>query len=239
MIDSVLIEKVSGYGLLDDFFQDLLPQVFGGNVVGVLGGNDDGVDSEGDDRTAVTLVLDRHLGLGVWSEPGKRAGSPGDRQSFVEFVGEDDGKRHQFWGLGSGISEHETLITGTVVLERTLVKTLGDVRRLLFNGDEDVAGLVVKTLFRVVVPNILDGFPNDLLVVDLGLGGYFAENHDHSGLGGGLTGDLGEWVLFQTGIKLREICQRLIWRRNRRYAQWRRKPDRKSCPDGPRRQTRR
>ena len=164
MIDSMLIEKVGGYDLLDDLFEDLLSQVFGSNVVRMLSGNDDGVDSEGDNRTTVTLVLDRHLGLGVWSEPGK-VGSPGDSQSLVEFVGENDGKRHQFRGFGSGVSKHETLITSTEVLEGTLIETLSDIRRLLLNGDEDVAGLVVKTLLGVVVSDVLDGVSDDLLVV--------------------------------------------------------------------------
>ena len=208
MIDSVLIEQVGGYDLLDDLFQDLLPQVLSRDVVGVLGRNDNGVDSEGNNSTTVTLVLDRHLGLGVWSEPGKSTGPPGDRQSFIEFVGENDGKRHQFWGFGSGVSEHETLITSTVVLEGAMVETLSDIRRLLLNGDEDVAGLVVETLGRVVVSNVPDGISDDLLVVELGLCGYFAKNHDHSGLGSGLARDLGVWVLLQTGIKLREICQK-------------------------------
>ena len=36
----------------------------------MLSRNDDGVDSEWDNSTTVTLVLNCHLGLGVWSEPG-------------------------------------------------------------------------------------------------------------------------------------------------------------------------
>ena len=130
----------------------------------VLSGNDDGVDSEGDNRTTVTLVLNCHLGLGVWSEPGK-VGSPGDSQSLIEFVGENDGKRGQFQGFGSGVSKHETLITSTEVLKGTLIETLSNIGRSLLNGDEDVAGLVVKTLLGVVVSNVLDGVSDDLLVV--------------------------------------------------------------------------
>ena len=37
---------------------------------------------------------------------------------------------------------------------------------------------------------MLDGVPDHLLVVDLGLGGDLAADHDHAGLGHGLAGDL-------------------------------------------------
>ena len=173
----------------------------------MLGRNDDGIHSERDDGPAVTLVLNRHLGLGIWSEPGESAGPSCDRQSLVELVGENDGKRHQFWSFGGGISEHETLIAGPVILEGALVKALGDIRGLLFNSNEDVAGLVVETLGRVIVPNVLDGFSDDLLVVELGRGGNFAKDHDHSGLGSGLTCDLGGRVLLQASVELCGICQ--------------------------------
>jgi len=208
VINGVFVEKVRGDYLFDDLFEDLLPQVLGTDVVGVLSRNDDGVDSEGDNGTTVTLVLDSHLGLGVWSEPGEGTSPSGNGQRLVEFMRENDGEGHQFRGFGGGISEHETLITGTMVLERTLVKALSNIRGLLFNGNEDVAGLVVETLGRVVVSNVLDGVSDDLLVVDLGLGGDFTQNHDHSGLGSGLASDLGRWVLLQAGIELYKLRQR-------------------------------
>jgi len=208
VVNGVFVEKVCRDDLFDDLFQDLLPQVLGGDVVRVLSRNDDSVDSEGNNGTTVAFVLDRHLGLGVWSEPGEGAGPSGDSQSLVQFVGKNNGERHQFRGFRSGISEHETLITGTVVFERALVETLGNVGRLLFNGDKDVAGLVIETLRRVVIPNVPDGFSDNLLVVYLGLGRDFTEDHDHSGLGSGLASDLGVWVLFQAGIELCGVCQR-------------------------------
>ena len=189
MIDGPVVEKVCRDDLLDDLFHNLLPQFLGGNVVRVLGGNDDGVDAEGDNCTTVALVFDGHLGLGVRSEPGKVA-PPSVGQSLVEFVGENNRERHQFRGFRSGISKHDTLIAGTMALKRAVVETLGDIGRLLFNGDEDVAGLVVETLLGVVVANLLDGLTDDLLVINLGLGANFTEDHDHSGFCGGLAGDL-------------------------------------------------
>jgi hypothetical protein len=67
-----------------------------------------------------------------------------------------------------------------VVLEVTVVETLSDIGRLLLDGDEDVAGLVVESLFRRVVPDVLDGLSDDGLVVDESLGGDLSEDHDHS-----------------------------------------------------------
>jgi len=63
-----------------------------------------------------------------------------------------------------------------VVLNRTVVKTLGDIGGLLLNGDKDVTGLVVETLVRVVVTNLLDGVSDNSLVVETGAGGDLTED---------------------------------------------------------------
>ena len=47
-----------------------------------------------------------------------------------------------------------------------MVKTLGDLSGLLLNSDKDVTGLVVETLVRVVVTDLLDGVSDNRLVVD-------------------------------------------------------------------------
>lgn len=105
-------------------------------------------------------------------------------------------------GFVGGIAEHETLVTGTELLESLVkVKTLGDIGRLLLNGNHDVAGLVVETLVRRVIADLLDGTSDDALVVNLRLGGNLTEDHDHAGLGRRLASDLGERVLRETGIE--------------------------------------
>jgi hypothetical protein len=81
------------------------------------------------------------------------------------------------------------------------VEALGNIGRLLLNGDKDVAGLVVEALIRAVVANVLDGAADDLLVVDVCLGGDFSEDHNHASLGGSLAGNLGEGVLLEAGIE--------------------------------------
>jgi hypothetical protein len=61
-----------------------------------------------------------------------------------------------------------------------VVETLSNIGRLLLDGDEDVAGLVVESLLGRVVPDLLDRLSDDGLVVDEGLGGDLSEDHDHS-----------------------------------------------------------
>jgi hypothetical protein len=117
-------------------------------------------------------------------------------------MGELKGKGEKFGGLVGGITKHDTLITGTEGLEAVVkVKTLGDIGGLLLDGDKKVKGLVVETLGRVIVTDVLDSVTDNLLVVDLGLGGDLAEDHDHAGLGGSLASNLGHGVLGQAGVE--------------------------------------
>jgi len=83
-----------------------------------------------------------------------------------------------------------------------MIQSLGDVRRLLFDGNEDVTRLVIKPFERIVVPDLLDGLANDLLIVKPGLGGDFTENHDHARFRGSLASYFGERVLSEASVKL-------------------------------------
>lgn len=202
VVDGTVIEEVSGDNLLDDLLLDLLAELLSADLLSVLGGDDNGVDAEGDGGTAILLVLDGDLGLGVRKEPRESARAASRSHGSVELVGEDNGEGHELLSLVGSITEHDTLVTSTEELEGTVVETLSDIGGLLLNGNEDVAGLVVEALGRVVVADLLDGVADDLLVVDLGLGGDFTKDHDHTSLGGGLASDLGEGVLLQAGIEL-------------------------------------
>jgi hypothetical protein len=202
MVDGVLVEVLGGDGLLDDLLLDLLAELLNGDVGRVLGGDNDGVNTERNDGTVVVCVLDGDLGLGVGPEPRKGAVVAGIGHGLVKLVGKLDGERKVLGSLVGGISEHDTLVTGTKLLESLLVvKTLSNIGALLLNGNEDVASLVVETLLGRIVANVLDGVTDDLLVVNLCLGGDLAEDHDHAGLGGSLAGDLGERVLLEAGIE--------------------------------------
>jgi hypothetical protein len=202
VVDGLVVEVLGGDGLLDDLLLDLLAELLNGDVGRVLGGDNDGVNTERNDGTVVVCVLDGDLGLGVGPEPRKGAVVAGIGHGLVKLVGKLDGERQVLGGLVGGVSEHDTLVTGTKLLESLLVvKTLSNIGALLLNGNEDVASLVVEALLGRVVANVLDGVTDDLLVVDLGLGGDLAEDHDHAGLGGSLASDLGERVLLEAGIE--------------------------------------
>lgn len=213
MVDGLVVKVLGGDDLLDDLLLDLLTELLGGDIRRVLGRDDDGVDALGDNGTVIVTVLDGDLGLGVGSEPGERAVSASSGHGRVELVGEHESKREELRGLVGGIAEHDTLVTSTELLKSLIiVKTLGDIRRLLLNGDEQVAGLVVETLLRVVITDVLDGVTDNLLVVDLGIGGDLTKDHDHTSLGSSLTSNLGEGILSEAGIEdgIRNLISDLV-----------------------------
>lgn len=202
VVNGLVVEVLGRNGLLDDLLLDLLAELLGGDILAVLGGYDDSVDTEGNNGAVVVLVLDGNLSLGVGAEPWEGAVTAGLGHGSVQLVGELKGKGEELGGLVGGITEHDTLVTGTEGLKAVVkVETLGDIGGLLLDGDEKVKGLVVKALGRVVVTNVLDGLTDNLLVVDLGLGGNLTEDHDHTSLGGSLASNLGHGVLGQAGVE--------------------------------------
>lgn len=202
MVDCFLVEVLSRDRLPDDLLKDLLPQLLGGDVLRVLGRHDNSVNTPGDNCTVVVLVLNGDLGLSVGSEPWKRAVAAGSRHNGVQLVSKNDSQGEELRSLVGGISKHDTLVTSAELLECLVeVETLGNVLRLLLNGDKDVTGFVVETFVGIIVSDFLDSTTDDLLVVKLGAGGDFTKDHDHASLGGSLTTDLGERVLSQTSIK--------------------------------------
>jgi hypothetical protein len=103
VVDGPLVEEVGRDDLVDDLLLDLLSEVLGGDFLGVLGGDDDGVYSEGKHGSRlVLLVLDGDLSLGVGSEPAHGTVSSGSGHGSVKLVGEHDGLGHQFGGLEKG-----------------------------------------------------------------------------------------------------------------------------------------
>lgn len=213
MVDGAVIKVLGRDGSLDDLLEDLLAELLGGDILAVLGRDDDGVDTERDDGTVVVFVLDGDLSLGIRAEPWEGTVAAGSGHGSVELVGEEEGKGEKLGGLVGSIAEHDTLITSAEVLEAVVeMETLGDIGRLLLNGNEKVAGLVVEALGGVIIANALDGLADDFLVVKLGLGGDLTEDHDHTGLGGGLASDLGEGILSQASIEdgIRDLIGDLV-----------------------------
>jgi hypothetical protein len=202
MINGPFIKEVLGDDLLDNVFHNLLAKLLCRDLLGVLCGDDNGVDTERDRRAAVLLVLDRDLGLRVGAEPRQDARAACGSQCRIELVGEHDGEGHVLGRFIGSIAKHDSLVSRTVCFERAVVETLGNVGRLLLDSDEDVAGLVVEALGRVVVADVLDGVADDLLVVEVGLGRNLAKDHDHASFGCRLAGNLGPGVLLEASIEL-------------------------------------
>jgi hypothetical protein len=180
----------------------------------VLSTDNDSVYSLWNDSSVIVLVLNGDLSLGIRSEPWQASVSASSGHSSVKLVCQLQSQWEQFWGLIGSISEHDTLVTSTQLLETFVkVKTLSDIGRLFFNGNQDVAGLVVEALGGIIVSDILDGPTDNLLVVQTGFGGDLTENHNHTGLGGSLTSNLGQRVLGQACVEnsIGDLISDLVW----------------------------
>jgi hypothetical protein len=162
VVDSPLIKEIGRDDCLNNLLFDLLAEVLSRDRFGMLGRNDNSVNTEGDHRTAILLVLDSDLGLRIRSEPREGTSAAGNGQRLVQLVSKHDGQGHVLLGLIGGVTEHDTLITSTHGLEGPVLKALGNIGRLLLNGNKNVAGLVIKALLRVVVANFLDRLADDL-----------------------------------------------------------------------------
>lgn len=202
MIDGSFIQILLRNDLLDDLLLDFLAQLLSADILRVLSTDNNSMNSNGDDSTVVVLILNRNLGLGIWSEPWDAAISAGGRHASVELVCQLKGQREELWGLIGSIAEHDTLISSTKLFESLLVmETLGDVRRLFLDCDKDVAGLVIEAFCGVIVSNVFDSCSDNSLVVESRLGRDFAKDHNHASLGGGFARNFGERVLSQAGVE--------------------------------------
>ena len=179
--------------------------------LGVLGGDNNGVDLDGCDRSiGVLLVLDGDLGLSIGSQPPEASVLADIRQFLSELGGHHVGEGHELLGFVTGVTKHDTLITGTdIEVGLSNVDTSGDIGRLLVDADQNLAGVARETLggdgakivFEAVESDFTDLFTNDGVVIDLSGGGDFSKDHNHVVLGGGFAGDLGERIGLQAGIE--------------------------------------
>mmetsp|Transcript_3573 Transcript_3573/g.7812 ORF Transcript_3573/g.7812 Transcript_3573/m.7812 type:complete len:431 (-) Transcript_3573:26-1318(-) len=179
--------------------------------LGVLGRDDNSVDLDGGDRSVgVLLVLDGDLGLSIGTQPPEGTVLTDIRQFLSELGSHHVGQRHELFGFVTGVTKHNTLITGTHIEVRlSNMDTSGDIGGLLVDADENLARVARETLggdgaqivFERVETDFTDLFTNDSLVINLSRGGDFTEDHNHVVLGGGFAGDLGERVCLQTGIE--------------------------------------
>jgi len=155
-LDDLLLD-----GLLDDGM-DLL--IVGLTVYHrrVLGGYDHGVYP----LRHPILVLNRHLGLTVWSQPRQRSLLAELGQLHGQLLSHEYGKGHQLWRLIGGISEHKPLVSraGRKLLALLLAADPHvDVQGLVVEGGKDAYVLGIETVLGPVVTDILDRLPDDLV----------------------------------------------------------------------------
>lgn len=202
MVDSTVVKELSGNDLLNNLLSDFPPEFLGGNFLSVLCRDNNSIDTKGNHGTIVVLVLNSDLSLGIWAQPRKETRTTSSGQRSIQFVRKHDRQGHVLLRFVSCVAEHDALVTSTMLFQRAVIKTLSNVRRLLFDSEQDVASLIVETFRRVIITDLFDGVADDCLVVEPCLGGDLPKDHDHASLSGGLTCDLGPRILFEASIKL-------------------------------------
>ncbi|URD93393.1 hypothetical protein MUK42_32538 [Musa troglodytarum] len=214
--DGLLIEILLG----DDSLDYMLLQVSSNLVIGdgliVLGGDEHGMHTNGDHGTVVIAVLDGDLGLAIGPQPWTSSIFADFGEASPKFCREDMAQGHQLRCLICCIAKHVTLIPSADLLGalgEMAMDTLGDVRGLLLNVDKHLAAIGIEAYIIGCEPNGTAGVADNLLVVDVALGGDLTKDHDHVGLGARLTGNLAIRVLLEAGIKncIRDLITELVW----------------------------
>ena len=214
VVDGLVVKELLGDDRLDDVLHQVLADLLVGDILGVLRRDDDSVDTLGDRHTVLELVLASDLRLSVGTDPGKGSVLTDLRKLGSKAGGQVVRKGHEGLGLVGGVTEHDSLVTGSNVLDVGGVNRLGNVGGLLLDGNNDVARLVVESLGRIIVPNVLDGIADDLLVVDSGGSSDLSEDHDHAGLAASLAGNTGGRVSGDAGVEdgIRHLIAELVCR---------------------------
>lgn len=228
VVDGAFIKESFGDDGFDDMFHDLCSEVFGCDFLGVLGGDDDGVYSQGDEMTrGILTVFNSDLCFsrladlterGILESGRSQAIEPSRRRRAISLF-RLCAKRIVI-GNSSGVSSvaypniipyQSTrrapisiyLIPSAEIFKSSLdVDTICDFRGLLLDSDEDITCLVIESLVAAIISDLLNGLTDNLLIVQRGLGRDFTENHNHTRLGRSFTRNLGKGIFCETGIEL-------------------------------------
>lgn len=203
MEDCVVVEESRGDDGDDDVFSEQCPDLLCVDVWGVLGGDDDCVDTSGDHGAVVVGVLDSDLCLAVRAEPWKDSGGAEELEPPGQGVGEDGGDGHPLVCLVCCIAEHDALVAGTQVqgIMWVVEQSLCNVGALGVEGKKDGACVVVEAEGGVVVADVADDVASDELVVYLGVCGDLACDEDESSGYCNVNGDSGSGVLTEALVE--------------------------------------
>uniref|UniRef100_A0A7C9CRS8 Uncharacterized protein n=1 Tax=Opuntia streptacantha TaxID=393608 RepID=A0A7C9CRS8_OPUST len=196
--DGFLIKILLGNDWLDDMLLKVSSNFIIGDSLIVLGGDENGVNTNWNHGTLVIVVLHSDLGLAIRPQPWASAILTNLSEAGTKLGGKNMAEGHKLRGLIGGIAKHVTLVTGTNVL-RTLGKvamdTLSNVGALLLDVDKDLAFVSIKTDVIRGEANGAACVTNNLLIIDIGFGSNLTKDHNHVGLGACFTGNLAFRVL--------------------------------------------
>jgi len=128
-------------------------------------------------------VADRYLRFRIRAQPRQAAVLAQFGLALGQAVRQVNRHRHQHGGFVAGVAEHQALVAGALVeiVVMRAIHALRDVGRLLADGDQHRAGVVVEANLGRVVTDALDGLARDLVVVDHRRGGDLAGDDAQAG----------------------------------------------------------
>mmetsp|Transcript_47259 Transcript_47259/g.143101 ORF Transcript_47259/g.143101 Transcript_47259/m.143101 type:complete len:253 (+) Transcript_47259:704-1462(+) len=203
VVDGLVIKVLSGDDRLDDVLHEVRGDLLVSDLLRVLSGDDDGVNTCRGGYTVLELVFAGDLGLAIRTDPVAGAVLAHLSELGAQGGGELVSERHERLSLIGGISKHDTLVTSANVLNLDRINRLGNIRGLLLDSNDHIAGLVIETLRGIIVSNVADSITDDLLVIDSGLGGDLTKDHHHASLAASFASDTAGLIASNAGIKNR------------------------------------
>jgi hypothetical protein len=126
-------------------------------------------------------------------------------------VSQSDGKGHKIGSLVAGKAEHHSLVAGAGAIQYIFGRfisyfggfgnAVADIRRLRLYVSEYAAGIIVKTIFRLVIADTFYYMTNHPRNVYVTVAGYFTEHYYYSGGHRSLAGHV------SFGIECQDIIQ--------------------------------
>ena len=191
---------------LDDLLHHVSAQLLHADAVAVLAGDDHSIHTHG---LVVLIVLHSDLALAIRTQIVHLAVLAHLGQALCQLVSQTDGHRHQLRGLIAGIAKHHALVACTADL---IVGAKGDIGALAVHIGDDGAGVGVKAELGAGVADIGHDLADDLLEIDIAVGGDLAHDVHKAGGCTGLAGHTGIGVVGQNFVQngIRDLVADLV-----------------------------
>ncbi len=185
--------QLGGDHSVDDVLADVRPQLLGGDLVVMLGGEHHRIH---DRRLACIAISDRHLHLAIGTQVVERLGAANLREATREPMREHDRQRHELRGFIARETEHHARVAGPADVD-----ALRDIGRLLVDARDHAAGLGVEAVLRPRVAHLSHGLADDPGDVDVAVSGDLSDHDDQASRDDGLASHTRERVFGQDGIE--------------------------------------